>query len=136
MASNPRAADGYRETYSDASTSGKVLAAAAGADNIIAVLSAKHTIFVQKITVTITTLGAQTITFRDDNSTPVDALIIEASAAVGTIRTIDYGAKGLQLTEGKNLDIVGTAAPAYTYSVEAYQKLTTADQSTSVNRTF
>jgi N-acyl-L-homoserine lactone synthetase len=136
VVSNPKAADGYRSVQQDLSTSGIVAAATAGVDNVITVPSAKHTIFVQKITVNIKTLGAQTITFQDDANTPVVALFIEASAAAGAIRSIDFGAKGFQLTEGKNLDISGTAAPAYSYAIEAYAKQTSATQATTTDRTF
>lgn len=136
VAQNPRSAEWYRSTYGDASTSGVVLAAAAGLDNAIVVKSAKHTIMVQAITINIKTSAAQTITIRDDNGTPIDVLVIEASAAAGTIRSINFGAKGVALTEGKNLDIVNTAGPAYSWSIEAYQVQTSASASTTADRTI
>lgn len=134
--SNPRAADGYRSIYLDASTSGIVAVGTAGVDNVITALNAKTTIYIQTIEVTIHALGAQSITFQDDAGTPVKVLTIEASAAAGTIRIVDFGSKGFALTEGKNLDIVGTAAPVYSYAIEAYQRPTTAGQSTTVDRLF
>jgi hypothetical protein len=136
MSGVSRSGEWYRSIYRDATVSGIVAAATAGVDNVIAVLDAKHTIFVQRITVTVNTLGAQTITFQDDASTPVKVFTIEASAAVGTIRSVDFGAKGFALTEGKNLDIAGTAAPAYSYVVEAYQRQTAVIASTTINRIF
>lgn len=134
--SNPLAADGYRSKWGDASISGVVLAAGTGAADAIAVKSAKHTIFIQKITLFIKTSAAQTITFQDDASTPLDAYIVEASAAAGVIRSIDYGARGFKLTEGKNFDIVNTAGPAYSYAVEAYQAQTSPSQATTSDRTI
>ena len=126
----------YRRVYQDASVSGIVATGSAGADNIIAVKSSLYTIYVQKITVNIKTSAAQTINFQDDAGTPVVAAHVEASAAEGVVRTFDFGAKGFALTVGKNLDISGTAGPAYSYSVEAYQRQTGVDQATTIDRTI
>lgn len=134
-----RSAWWYRATKLDLSTSGVVLAAAAGAANVLAqpttVPANVMTIYVQKIVVTITTAAAQTITFQDTNGTPIIALIIPASQAVGSVVLIDFGSKGLALTPGKNLSIVGTAGPAYTYSIEAYADGLGPTQATTVDRT-
>lgn len=131
-----RSAEWYRATYSDASISGVILATDAGKAGIIVAKSAKYTIFIQKVTLVVTTLGAQTHTFQDTASTPIKAGVLEASAAAGVVRIWDFGARGFALTEAKNLDISGSAAPAYSYIVEGYQKLTSADQATTVDRTF
>jgi hypothetical protein len=133
--SNPKAADGYRQVYADASVSGNVVAATAST-NAITALSAKHTVFVQKLTVVITTSAAQIITIADSNGTAVVIGSIAASAALGSIYTIDFGSRGFGLTEGKNLVLSQTAGPAYSYTVEAYQKQTTAGQSTTTDRTI
>lgn len=136
MYSSAKSAEWYRQTYADASVSGVVLAAASGADNVIAALDTKHTVYVQRISVNIKTSAAQSITVQDDAGTPIIVLFIEASAAAGVIRTIDFGARGFALTEGKNLDISGTAGPAYSYSIEAYQKQTSPAQATTTDRTI
>lgn len=130
----PRSAEWYRRTHTDVSTSGIIAAATGGATDVPAVPSTKHTLFLQKITVNIKTSAAQTISFQDDAGTPVVALFIEASAAAGVIREVDFGAEGFALTEGKNLDISGVAGPAYSYSVEGYAKQTAVGQSTTVDR--
>jgi hypothetical protein len=136
MAGSSRSAEWFRSTYRDATVSGIVAVGTAGVDDVIAVLDSKHTIFVQKVTITIHALGAQTVTVQDDATTPVKVLTIEASAAAGTIRTVDFGAKGFGVTVGKNLDISGTAAPVYSYVIEAYQRQTAAAASTTINRIF
>lgn len=133
MADTPRSADWYRNTYRDASVSGLVAAGTNGISNLITIL-ANHTIFIQRITVNIHTSAAQTITFQDDSGSQ-KPLFIEASAAAGTVREVDYGARGVALTAGENLDIVqGGAGPAYEYSIEAYQRQTSAIDGTGVNR--
>jgi hypothetical protein len=136
MSGVSRSGEWYRSIYRDASVSGIIATGGAGQDNVITVLDVAHTIFVQRITVTIHTLGAQIITFQDDAGTPVKVLTIEASAAAGTIRSVDFGARGFGCTVGKNLDLVNTAAPAYSYVVEAYQRQTAVIASTTINRIF
>src|SRR3990167_3520918 len=101
-----RSPEWYRAAYTDISTSGIIATGTAGLADAIATKGSLWTMYIQKITVVITTLGAQTITFQDDATTPVVALVIEASAAAGVIRTVDFGARGFALTEAKNFDIV------------------------------
>ena len=133
--SNPLAADGHRSKWGDASASG-VVAAADSSKTWITAIDAKHTIFVQRLTVVITTSAAQIITIEDSAGTPVVIGSIAASAALGSAYTIDFGARGFALTEGKNLQSLQTAGPAYSYSVDAYQKQTSASQATTIDRTF
>jgi hypothetical protein len=135
VVSNPKAADGFRSIHVDASVSG-VVAAAAATTTPITALSTKHTIFIQRIIVVITTAAAQIITIADSNSSAVVIGSIAASAALGSAYVIDFGSRGFALTEGKNLVISQTAGPAYSYAVDAYQKQTTASQSTTVDRTI
>ena len=97
---------------------------------------AKFTNYIQKITVNISTSAAQSITFQDSAGTPIVVMFIEASAAAGTIRTVDFGARGFALTEGKALNISGSAGPAYSYAIDAYQAQTSAGQATTTDRTF
>jgi len=133
---SPRSPEWYRNTYRDLSTSGTVLAAGTGEAPVVTTPDAKHTIFIQKITTSITTSAAQTITYRDTSGTPIPVTIIEASAAVGTIRTIDFGARGFALGEGKNLDVVNVAGPAYGYVIECYARQTGVGQDTTIARTI
>lgn len=114
----------YRRTHRDASASGSVAAATAGVTDAVAVKDGAHQIFVQRIFVQIHTSAAQTITFQDDNGTVVKVANIPASAPVGSQYEFNFGARGFALTVGKNLDISGTAGPAYAYVIEAYQRQT------------
>jgi hypothetical protein len=120
-----RSPEWYRRIYRDKSTSLQVAAASAGQAGVIAAVTG-HTVYVQRIVVAILTSAAQTITFRDTAGSPVSIAIIPASAAVGTIYNFDFGARGVALTAEKGLDISGTAGPAYTVSVEAYARQTSA----------
>lgn len=135
MSNNARSPEWYRAVHSDASGSGAVAAATASTTGVVAT-STKHTIFVQKITFVITTSAAQVISIRDSAGTPVVIGSIAASAALGSVYTVDFGARGFALTEGKDFLFTQTAGPAYSYSFDAYQKLTTPGQATTIARTI
>lgn len=120
----------YRRQYSDKTTDLNVVAATDDT-TIITAKSAKHTIFVQKITVDITTYSAKTWLFKDSAGTPVPVAAISIPAAAVALPSesnsivFDFGPKGIALTEGKNLllDVSAAGAAAFVH-VEAYEKLT------------
>lgn len=100
-----------------------VAAADATKDNILAVKSANHQIFVQKIVVSVITDAAQSLIFQDDAGTPVIIGKTKASPGLGPL-LFEFGPNGTPLTVGKNLDIATSAAGiAARVHVEAYQKL-------------
>ncbi len=109
--------------HTDKTTDVQLLAADGGKADCIAPKSASHQLFIQKITATVQTAAAQAVTIRDDSTTNIVLGVIEASAAVGTIRIFDFGPKGIALGVGKNLDIANTAGPAIEFHIEAYEKL-------------
>lgn len=96
-------------------------AADAGKADILAVRSADHQIWVQKIHYAPITAAAQAVTFQDDAATPVKIAVVPASQA--TPLTFDFGPTGVPLTIGKNLDISNVAGPAAKIHVEGYEKL-------------
>lgn len=85
---------------------------------------AKHTIYVQRIAVHVKTAAAQTLTFQDDNDTPVVIAVLPASAAVGDVHVLLDEPEGVPLTEGTALDIIGTAGVGATIAVTAFRRLT------------
>lgn len=131
---NPRSREWYRSVYRDASSSGVVAAASAGASNVVPVPDANSTLYVQSVTISITTSAAQTITVQDSAGTPVAIAVVPASAT-GPFR-VDFGPKGFGVTQGKQINIAGTAGPAYAYSFEAYAFPSAVIAATTVNRTF
>ena len=114
--------------YSRKVTDKFILAATDDQTDVIAVKSANYRIYIQKITVAITTYSAKTWTFQDDASTPVPIWHISIPAAAGTTAadatyTIDFGPTGIALTLGKNLDLdVSAAGAAGAIHIEAYEK--------------
>ena len=119
----------YQAHYTDKSTDLNVTTSTDDT-TIITVKSASHQLFIQKITVNISTYAAKTWQFEDSNSSavPVANLSIPAAAVAlpsetGTI-VFDFGPKGFALTVGKNflLNVSATGAAAQVH-VEAYEKL-------------
>ena len=107
-----------------------ILAATDDQTDVIAVKSANHRIYIQKITVAITTYSAKTWTFQDDASTPVPIWHISIPAAAVALPSesntmvADFGPTGVALTLGKNLDLdVSAAGAAGVIHIEAYEKL-------------
>jgi len=120
----------YRRQYSDKTMDATILAATDD-QTLITAKSAGHTIYVQKITVEITTYSAKTWLFKDSSGTPVEVKLISIPAAAVALPSesnsmvADFGPKGLALTEGKNLLLdVSAAGAAGRIHVEAYEKLT------------
>jgi hypothetical protein len=118
----------YLSTYKDLSRTLLLLAAdtptTVGADFLAG--RAGYTIYIVKITCHVVTAAAQALTFQDDNSTPIVVATLPASAAAGDEHILfdAQNGPGVPLTEGKNLDITGTAGVKATIVVVAYLKPT------------
>jgi hypothetical protein len=85
--------------------------------------SSAHTIFVQRIIVWIKTDAAQSITFQDNNGTPVIIAKVTTSPGADTRWDFDFGMKGVPLTLGKNLTATFSAAGlAGHMEIYGYQK--------------
>jgi hypothetical protein len=113
----------YQKWNTNKTTDFTLGTAVAGQTSVIAVKSANHQLFIQKIIYGATTAAAQAVTFRD-SGVPLVIGIVPASQA-GTL-TIDYGPRGIALAQGKNLDISNTAGPGATIHIEAYEKIVNA----------
>jgi hypothetical protein len=95
------------------------------AKHLIAAPNSTDTIWVQKITCSVTTDAAQTQTFQDTAGTPIKVAAIKASPGVGVL-VFDFGTEGFPLTAGKGLDYKnGAAGVAAAIAVQAYAKKTT-----------
>ncbi len=123
-----RSAEDMRAQFEDLSKGKTFLAAddftSTGVD-FLAVRNSSYTIFVQSISVNVSTDNAATLTFKDDASTPVVIAQTKASPGLGLLEMFNGGAEGVPLTEGKNLDITASGAGLEgSLMVEAYQRLT------------
>ena len=77
---------------------------------LVTVKSSSHTIFIQKLYVTIKTDAAQTITFEDSNTSPVFVQKTDSSPGANTEYIWDFGPTGVPLTLGKNFVATFSAA--------------------------
>jgi len=94
--------------------------------DVITPKSANHQLFIQKITLSITTHFAGTVTFDDDGAGPPIAAHTDAAAGAGipSVVTWDFGPTGRPLTVGANLDVGQSAAGIVgVVHIEAYEKL-------------
>lgn len=109
------------------------------ASSIITPKSTSYTLFIQKITVSVTTYAAKTWTFQDSTGTPVPIALASIPAAAPTTGgdadfVYDFGPEGIPLTEGKNLDWkMSATGAAGVVHVEAYEKLTAVVAAGSTN---
>jgi hypothetical protein len=119
----------YRDQNSDKTTDVNILVGTEDYSNVVAPKTANHQLFIQRITISITTHFDATMTFDDDGSgPPIAAYIDEATAATsgqGQVPVvIDFGPKGRPLTVGANLDIDQSAAGIVgVVHIEAYERL-------------
>ncbi len=88
------------------------------AKQLVAVKSANHTLYLQKLEISITTYAAKTWTFQDSSGTAVVNGVISIAAAAeahvsesGTI-VLDFGPTGLALTKGKDFQLKNSATGA------------------------
>lgn len=90
-------------------------------------LNTTSTIYVRKITLSITTHAAVTFNARDTNGTPfVIAAHTDASAAAGvpSVVTWDFGVDGVALTLGKTFEVLAGAAIVGIVYAEGYEVFT------------
>lgn len=122
-----RSAEWYRQVYRDASLSYTFLAATdwSTAQSKITAKTG-HTIYIQKITLAVTTDNAATQTFQDSAGTPIIAAVSKASPGLGPI-VWDFGAKGFALTEAKDFQHkMSAAGMAGSVTIDAYWRQTSA----------
>jgi len=122
---NPAKAAEYRRMFRD-ETITYALTAATDPDRapLITCLNSKHTIYVQRIAVHVTTSAAQAITFRAQTTTTVIPAVLPASAAAGDQHVLIDLEEGYALPAGEHLEVSGTAGVAGLIQVQAYQRLT------------
>ncbi len=89
--------------------------------------SVNHQLFIQKITLSITThFATAVVKFDDDGAGPAIASHIDVAAGAGvpSVVTWDFGPMGRPITLGANIDITVTNAGIIGIAhIEAYEKL-------------
>ena len=119
----------YQRRYSSKIADTDILVGTQNYTDVITPKSANHRIYIQKITLSITTHFDGVMTFDDDGSGPPIAVYTdEATAATtgqGHVPIVwDFGPTGRPLTTGANLDITQSAAGIVgVVHIEAYERL-------------
>ena len=119
----------WQLTYTRKITDTDIVVGTQNYADVITPKSADHRVYIQKITLSITTHFDATITFDDDGTgPPIAAYTDEATAAAtgqGRVPVVwDFGPTGRPLTKGANLDISQTAAGIVgIVHIEAYERL-------------
>src|SRR3990167_1983692 len=119
----------YQNHYSKKVADVNILVGTQNYADVLAPKSRSHQLFIQKITLSITTHFDGTVTFDDDGSGPAIAVYTdEATAATsgqGHLPVVfDFGPQGRPLTTGANLDIGQSAAGIVGVAhIEGYEKL-------------
>lgn len=82
-----------------------------------------YQIFIQKITLSVTTDNAATQSFQSSNATPVVYAKSKVSPGIGPI-TWDFGTEGVPITAGENfVHEMSAAGMAGSVAIQAYAKL-------------
>lgn len=97
-----------RGSFRDISGTIRMTAGADPSQTLVAART-KHTHFIQKILVQISTSAAQTLRFEDDAGTPIVVAEVPAGSGEGIIE-FDFGDVGVPLTEGQVFRLVASAA--------------------------
>lgn len=118
--------DTYKKVSADVALDGSAVSATAA----ISVKSANHRIYVQRITLSITThANAKVFRIEDSASTPVIIAArtdLTAAAGVPDVITWDFGTEGFPVTLGKDINYVantGGSGFVGVFHVEGYEKL-------------
>lgn len=91
---------------------------------LVTAKSTSYYVYIQSITCTIKTDAAQSITFEDSASSPRYVQKVTTSPGADTTWKWDFGPRGIQLTQGKNL-VMNVSATGLAGHVEVvgYQSL-------------
>ncbi len=117
----------YQRRYASKNTNVAIVVGTQNYADVITPKSANHQIYVQKITVSVTTHFDGTMTFDDDGAGGPIAVFTDEATVVPTVPsswTWDFGPEGYPITKGANLDIGQSAAGIVgVVHIEAYEKL-------------
>lgn len=116
----------YQKNNSAVKADVDVLTGTASYADVITPKSANHQIFIQKVTLSITThVAADVYTVDDDGAGPPIAVHTDAAAAAGvpSVVTWDFGPVGRPITKGANVDVSHSSTGVGVIHIEGYQRL-------------
>lgn len=116
----------YQKTFSKKTANVDILTGTAAYADVLTPKSADHQLYIQKITLSITTHAADTYTFDDDGAGPAIATHLDVTPqAAGVPSTVvwDFGPEGRPLTKGANLDVSHSSTGVAVAHIEGYERL-------------
>lgn len=119
----------FRRHYQDVSFDYDLATGTSGPVTLLTVRNANYQIFIQRITISVVTFAAKTLTLQDSAGTPVVIAVASIPATESTVPGIepyeyDFGEVGTALTIAKNFVLALSAAGAAArIHVDAYQRL-------------
>lgn len=116
----------YQRRYASKNTNVDILTGTANYADVITPKSANHQIFIQKITLSITSHVADTYTVDDDGAGPNIATHLDVTpqaAGVPSVVVWDFGPEGRPITKGANVDVSHSSTGVANMHIEAYEKL-------------
>ena len=115
----------YQKAHSHVVADVDILTGTAAYANVIAPKSADHQIFIQKVTLSLTTHAADVYTVTDDGAGPDIAVHTDAAAGAGvpSVVTWDFGPIGRPVTKGANVDVSHSSTGVAVMHIEGYQRL-------------
>ncbi len=105
-----------------------ILTGTAAYADVLTPKTSNHQLFIQKITLSITTHAADVYLFDDDGAGPPIAAHTDAAAGAGVLSVVvwDFGPTGRPLTAGANLDVSHSSTGVAIAHIEGYERLAAA----------
>ena len=116
----------YQRHYASKNANVDILTGTASYADVITPKSANHQIYIQKITLSITTHAADTYTVDDDGAGPPIATHLDVTpqaAGVPSVVVWDFGPQGRPITKGANVDVSHSSTGVANMHIEAYERL-------------
>lgn len=116
----------YQNQYTKKVADVDILTGTANYADVLTPKSANHQLFVQRITLSITShVAADVYTFDDDGAGPAIAVHTDAAAAAGvpSVVTWDFGPIGRPITKGANVDVSHSSTGVAVAHIEGYERL-------------
>jgi hypothetical protein len=116
----------YQSNYTKKTADIAILTGTAAYADVLTPKSANHQIYIQKMTLSITTHVADTYTIDDDGAGPVIATHLDVTpqaAGVPSVVTWDFGPQGWPVTKGANVDVSHSSTGVAILHIEGYERL-------------
>jgi len=116
----------YHDAYTRKVADVAILTGTASYADVLTPKSANHQIYIQRMTLSITThVAADRFLIDDDGAGPEIAAHTDAAAAAGVLSVVtwDFGPIGYAVTKGANVDVSHSSTAVAILHIEGYERL-------------